>query len=113
MSNSAELRDDFSSSTLARVSDIRYSLIMTNKTTAAQDSKTSARIVAIRDSAGNPGTHCPCCTQPVAAPYRRVLEGRVAEGCVDAAHAEYADAWHDRPQARDIRARELAHLVSL
>jgi hypothetical protein len=80
------------------------------------DSATSRKIQAIRLAAGNPGTHCPCCTRPVADPYRRIVDGRCTEGCVDASHAGHfgysstSSQWHNRPAAREIRKAELARL---
>jgi hypothetical protein len=74
-----------------------------------------ARINAIRAKHGNDGAACCTCGRPAINPYRRILNGRVVEGCVDAAHGPhlYAGnglAWHLRPEAVQLRRNELAAL---
>lgn len=59
--------------------------------------------------ANRPDHRCTTCGEPAARP-RRVYGGGVTEpffvveGCVDAAHDAWADAWHLRPEAAAIRA---------
>lgn len=93
---------------------------------AKQDIKVSQKINAIRKAAGNPGCVCPLCGQKAQYPYRRFVDGKVYEGCVDAFHTEemnspaagaaYGSAtvgWHNREVARQMRKDELVHLMSL
>ncbi len=52
---------------------------------------------------------CSTCSRPVDAPWRlRSFDGRLVEGCVDAAHDGHLSgenaAWHNRPEARRLRA---------
>ncbi len=71
----------------------------------------------IRLAAGNPGTHCPTCTQPVDRPYRSIHGGKIVQGCIDACHRPHIHGeslkWHMQPAAVERRKRELAHLKSL
>ncbi len=74
----------------------------------------SATIMRLRHAAGvNPHT-CPTCGHARSAPRRRVRDGDIVEGCVDASHTGWVRgpdlAWHDRAPARAIRAREAARL---
>lgn len=53
-------------------------------------------------------THtCATCTRPLDAPYRRIVAGRIAEGCISRAHDGklYGEslAWHNRPAAVAFR----------
>lgn len=83
---------------------------------ATRDQNVSAMIVAIRESAGNPGITCPICVRIASAPYRRRnAAGRIVEGCVDAFHTgrlvtQADSAWHDRPDAREMRVTTLKSL---
>ncbi len=79
------------------------------------DSKRSAKINAIRNAAlGEAHTRCPTCGHGASAPYRRVSEGKIVEGCIDAFHAEalYGESlrWHTRPAAQKLRQGTLALL---
>lgn len=47
---------------------------------------------------------CTVCGRSADQPYRRRVSGRVTEGCVASYHDKHADAWHDRPEARRVRA---------
>jgi hypothetical protein len=82
------------------------------KIPTAIDLKTSAKILAIRAAAGNPCTVCPTCGRGQAAPHRRILEGRIYEGCVDACHTGHLIGgsleWHQ--QGASIRRAALAGL---
>ncbi len=55
--------------------------------------------------------NCRTCGRPKAAPYRRVLDGEVTEGCIAADHDAHPDAWHLRPRAVAHRADTAAHLA--
>ena len=85
------------------------------RTPAPQQSATSARINAIRAAAGNPMTRCPTCARPAHDPYRRIVDGQISEGCIDAFHhgrtcAGASTEWHMRPSAAQHRRTELASL---
>lgn len=60
---------------------------------------------------------CPICGRSAAAPYRRIVGGAIVEGCVDKFHdgalsrPSNTAAWHDRPEARKIRAKMRALLA--
>lgn len=63
-------------------------------------------------------THCPTCTRRACDPFRRYDKtGRVLYGCVDAFHTGHlvtpseSARWHNRPQAKKIRAGLLAFLT--
>lgn len=90
-----------------------------NDTTTKQDTKNSARIMAIRAAAGNPNTHCPLCSGTLAAPYRNVVNGKIDSGCIDASHTKHlvpcsaSNDWHNRPMARNLRAGALASLLAV
>jgi hypothetical protein len=76
------------------------------------------RIFDIRARAGNPGTHCPKCSQSVGHPHRRKdAHGRIVEGCIDACHKPHISGeslkWHMRPSAVAHRKDVLAHLESI
>jgi hypothetical protein len=89
------------------------------------DIKASAKINAIRSAARlslgmGDATCCPTCTRSAASPYRRQVDGKVSEGCIDAFHtpafegiATTSAAWHFRPEAVALRAQTLAHLLAL
>lgn len=54
--------------------------------------------------------NCNTCTRPVNDPYRVYSDnGEVIQGCVDACHTSHlqldtsSHAWHNRPQAEQIR----------
>ena len=85
--------------------------------TNAADSLNSLKIRTIRHANGNPGKSCPLCGHASGAPYRRVHNGRIIEGCVDAHHSDalYGEslAWHMRPVACELRKQALEHLKSL
>jgi len=50
---------------------------------------------------------CKTCGRPLAAPYRRIVNGKIVEGCVTADHDGHlygaAAEWHNRPVAKQIR----------
>jgi hypothetical protein len=52
---------------------------------------------------------CPTCLRPVNNPYRRIVDGRIVEGCIDDTHtgripaASNTGAWHNRPVAKAHR----------
>lgn len=87
--------------------------------TLKTDAKNSANIMIIRRGAGGGHTHCPTCGQTRAAPYRRLVDGKIVEGCIDASHTGHlvpisaSSEWHDRPVARMMRAGTLADLKAL
>lgn len=61
---------------------------------------------------------CPTCVRPAHDPYRRIVEGQIAEGCIDAHHhgrtcAGGSTDWHMRPSAAAHRAKEGRELEAL
>lgn len=52
---------------------------------------------------------CSTCIQRVQMPYRRIVDGVIVEGCVDACHGMYLErpsntfTWHMRREAKAIR----------
>ena len=93
------------------------------------DSQISTAIRNIRAAAGaelglEVDGLCPTCGRPADDPARRLgsldlwpaSDGEIVEGCVDAHHTgalpagSATAAWHDRPEAQQLRARELASL---
>jgi len=102
---------------------------MTHEDTEAIRETASRQILRIRIAAGNPCTTCPTCGRLATDPYRGtgfeytaggVQVERLAQGCIDACHTPYlqsrtsgSSAWHFRPEAVELRRRELAHLRSL
>lgn len=52
---------------------------------------------------------CSTCTRPVESPYRRIVDGHIVEGCIDACHGEHLTpttnsyAWHFRRAAKAFR----------
>jgi len=65
-------------------------------------------------------TTCNTCCRPSNAPYRRHdIRGNVVEGCVDAVHTGQliplteSYRWHNRPEAKAIRATNAKHLKNL
>lgn len=98
------------------------------KVSAKTQAKVSAAILEIQSQAEASlrarGFTCPAadtcttCGHPAAAPHRRLQNGYIIEGCVDAAHSRgYLQgaslAWHMAPSAHALRARTLAHLKTL
>jgi hypothetical protein len=78
----------------------------------------SALIMAIRKNAGNPCEKCPTCGKNPNEPFRIVIGGKITQGCIDAAHdnnliSQEDISWHDRPEAKKQRERELFHLRSI
>ncbi len=62
--------------------------------------------------------HCYTCGRPKGSPFRVYdARGRVVMGCVDAAHDGHlapiseSERWHERKEAREIRAREERRLT--
>jgi hypothetical protein len=57
-------------------------------------------------------TRCTTCCRPAAAPYRRIVEGRIVEGCVDAIHTGHligaSRDWHETLGAYQIRENLIA-----
>lgn len=91
----------------------------TKDITTAQDKKNSDKIELIRRKAGGEMHRCGTCTHSVDAPFRRIADGKVVEGCVDAAHTASmqlgngaSQAWHNRQAARKIRASALQWALS-
>lgn len=90
----------------------------TKATPTAQQTKTAAKINAIRAAHGNPMLVCCLCGRAAANPYRRYdARGKVTEGCVDAFHHGHligeSAAWHTRPVAAQLRRETLADLEAL
>jgi hypothetical protein len=60
---------------------------------------------------------CNNCGRPVSKPYRSYFEGQTVNGCVAAAHTGHVHgldaAWHNRPEAVQIRKDTAAHLRRL
>ena len=60
---------------------------------------------------------CLTCNRLPAAPYRRIVDGRTIEGCVDACHTEHVHGtsteWHWRQDAIKIRKSTLDFLNGL
>jgi hypothetical protein len=81
--------------------------------------RVSATINAIRRDAGNPMEECPSCCRAATAPYRRIVRGKIVEGCIDAFHHGHLPAttntaaWHNRQIARKLRAETLATLRAI
>lgn len=91
----------------------------TRDITTAQDKANSTKIESIRRAAGGEMHRCPTCTRSVDAPYRRIVDGAIVEGCIDASHTDSmsvgvgnSQAWHNRPQARKMRADGLKWLLA-
>lgn len=65
------------------------------------------------------GGRCPDCCSTPAAPYRRTVDGKITEGCINAAHSEHFTglseswAWHMRPWAVEFRTNANDRLLSL
>lgn len=85
------------------------------------DSQISARIIAIRAAAGAElgiasADRCPICGRAAASPARRLVNGAIVEGCIDAHHTGHlagADlAWHTRPCAKQWRAETARSLAA-
>lgn len=87
--------------------------------TAAQDATTSAKLVAFRAKYGGDAESCPTCTRAPTRPFRRIVDGKIVEGCVDACHTgqftglSSSNAWHTRPEARILRKETFDHLKTL
>lgn len=80
--------------------------------------KTSKLIMTIREAAGGGGPFCPLCRGARHLPHRRKNDsGYIVEGCVDASHSGHVHGedlrWHNRPEAKAIRKRELDRFRSL
>lgn len=59
-----------------------------------------------------PNDNCPDCGHPAAQPYRRRnSDGILIEGCVSSFHNASADAWHNRPEAQELRDNEPRPLI--
>lgn len=79
--------------------------------------KVEEKINTIRKNAGNPMVRCPICLGSEWAPYIRIVNGKIVEGCIDAFHLKagscgpgnYAD-WYWRPIARKLRRNELKRI---
>lgn len=76
--------------------------------------RAAARGVSLEALADEP---CPTCCRPAAAPYRRIVDGRIVEGCCDAHHSLgslYGEslAWHARRESREIRRVALRSLAA-
>lgn len=67
----------------------------------------------------DPSATCTTCGRALNAPYRRIVAGAIVEGCVDDAHTGHLPAttntaaWHDRAEARKIRADTAASRKAL
>lgn len=84
------------------------------------DVQVSQEIMDIRRSAGNPCVSCPTCCQPRTKPYRRRVNGKIVEGCIDACHTDTllgvfgaSRDWHFRPEAAEMRRKTLIHLKDM
>lgn len=59
---------------------------------------------------------CNTCCKPVSRPYRRIVAGKIVEGCVDKSHNGHviastnSGAWHNRKEAKKIRADTARHI---
>jgi len=78
----------------------------------------SRKILALRLAAGNDCETCPTCARPANAPYRRIVDGRIVEGCIDAAHTVAClvggtREWHYRKAAVAHRRTVAASLEAL
>lgn len=89
-----------------------------------QQAATAAKINAIRAQARGITPEqlgelaCPTCGRAAESPYRGIVLGTIAEGCVDAHHhgrtcSGESTEWHTRPEAARIRREELRSLESL
>lgn len=78
---------------------------------------TETKIMQIRAAAGNTCETCPTCAKDKYMPYRRMVDGVIVEGCIDACHRDYiygaSLGWHIRVEAREHRAMYLRHMRSL
>lgn len=76
------------------------------------------RINQIRRDAGNPMEKCPICGHGVWDVYRRVVGGKIVEGCVDAFHLPAAQtpsnytSWFNRKCAQQLRRNELKSMLN-
>lgn len=76
-----------------------------------QDHAHSRKVVAKRIANGGDPERCPTCGQHPDRPHRRIVNGKIVEGCVDHSHAgrlvtpSASADWHNRPDARTIRAQ--------
>ncbi len=75
----------------------------------------SRKTLAIRAAAGNDCETCPICARPANAPYRRIVDSRIVEGCIDAAHSVAhlvgdSREWHYRKVAVAHRRAVAANL---
>lgn len=76
----------------------------------------SERIMAIRIAAGGSADVCCTCGHRAEAPYRRIIGGRIHEGCVDAIHTgrlvsiSGSNDWQNRKEAEKIRRATLDSL---
>lgn len=81
--------------------------------------RVSDEIMKIRLANGGSDQTCPTCGRSAFAPYRRIVDGRIVEGCVDAIHSDHVTPisnsghWHNRKEAKEIRRAELTHLRDL
>ena len=81
-----------------------------------RDARVSAEILASRANAGNPNTHCPLCVRTPSNPSRRLVDGAITEGCIDACHTgqlvstSESNHWHLRDWAIDYRRDELQQI---
>lgn len=84
----------------------------------SNDQKICDRTNNIRRNAGNPMKKCPVCGGGVWNAYRRIVGGKISEGCVDAFHvveaqtlSNYAN-WFNSKGAKSIRKSVLDRLVN-
>lgn len=70
---------------------------------------TDAKILNLRILNGGSVDRCPTCGHSPENPYRRVINGKIIEGCVDATHTgrlpvpSASSDWHMRPEAIEVR----------
>jgi hypothetical protein len=80
----------------------------------------SQKLNELRIQNGWDGDRCPTCDNPPEGPhYTKDDRGNLVEGCIDSAHHERAGhvggypRWYNRPEARQMRKQELAHLQTM
>jgi hypothetical protein len=77
----------------------------------------SSKILDIRLAAGGSSEVCPTCGRNASNPYRRCVEDKIIEGCVDAVHTgrltpiSGSNSWHMRNEAIAIRRADYDGLV--
>lgn len=86
---------------------------------SVHDHNVSAKLEKLRLSHGGDPDRCPTCGKNPATPYRRIVGGKITEGCIDASHTgrlpptSSTATWHDRPVAARFRKTALQRLLDL